>query len=241
MTHANVVPCEVSAPADHVGDVMAELFRIGGQIQDMQHQESRTLLRVGIPYDNLILFEKWLFKTFHGTATSTLLPINCEPAMSASALLAGFFAAHSVWSVSDGETLVPIYAYIDASGARHLERLVTGSLEWCVDEGRKWLSENPHHAQCAVLIFDGFIPLADGKTDALILEIANYGDVAASVAMAVPYVPQSTKAMFKVYRPKIIKFPSGHYAQGFIESFWKGVDEHKRGAEIWASHLDQSK
>ena len=79
MTPADVVPCEVSTPADHVGDVMAELFRIGGEIHDMQHQNSRTLLRVGIPHDNVILFEKWLFKAFHGTATSTLLPIKCEP------------------------------------------------------------------------------------------------------------------------------------------------------------------
>jgi translation elongation factor EF-G len=77
MTHADVVPCGVSAPADHVGDVMAELFRIGGQIQDMQHRDSRTLLKVGIPHDN-VLFEKWLAKAFHGTATSTL-PMNCEP------------------------------------------------------------------------------------------------------------------------------------------------------------------
>src|SRR5580704_9133408 len=120
--------------------------------------------------------------------------------MFASALLAGFFAAHAVWSVSDGETLVPIYAYIDASGGRHLERLVADTLEGSVDEGRKWLSENSHHAQCAVLIFDGYIPLADSKTDALILEIANYCDPTASVTMAVPYVPQSSKAVFKVYR-----------------------------------------
>src|ERR1700730_8404526 len=139
--------------------------------------------------------------------------------MFASALLAGFFAAHAVWSVSEGETLVPIYAYIDPSGGRHLERLVTGTFEGSVDEGRKWLAENPHHALCAVLIFDGFIPLADGKTDALVLEIANYGDAAASVTMAVPYVPKSTKAAFKVYRPKITKFPAGQNAQGFIESF----------------------
>jgi len=161
--------------------------------------------------------------------------------MFASAVLAGFFAAHAVWSVSDGETLVPIYAYIDASGDRHLERLVADTLEGSVDVGRKWLSENPHHALCAVWIFDGFIPLVDGKTDALILEIANYGDAAASVTMAVPYVTQSTQTAFKVYRPKVIKFPAGQNAQGFIEAFWKGVDEHKQGAEVWASHLDQSK
>jgi hypothetical protein len=90
--------------------------------------------------------------------------------MLALAVLAGFFAAHAVWSVSDGETLVPIYAYTDASGRRHLERLVAGTAEGSVDAGRKRLSENPDHAACAVLIFDGLVPLRDGKTDALILE-----------------------------------------------------------------------
>ena len=122
-----------------------------------------------------------------------------------------------------------------------MERLVADTLEGSVDEGRKWLSENSHHAQCAVLIFDGYIPLADSKTDALILEIANYCDPTASVTMAVPYVPQSSKAVFKVYRPKIVKFPAAEDMQGFIESFWQGVDEHKQGSEVWASHLDQSK
>jgi hypothetical protein len=58
---------------------MAELFRIGGLIQDMQHRDSRTLLKVRVPHDNVILFEKWLSKAFHGTATSKLLPINCKP------------------------------------------------------------------------------------------------------------------------------------------------------------------
>ena len=91
------------------------------------------------------------------------------------------------------------------------------------------------------MIFDGYIPLADGKSDALILEIRNYADAAASVTMAVPYAAKSAKTRFKVYRPKIIEFPAAQNAQVFIEDFWKGVDEHKQGAEIWSSHLDQSK
>jgi hypothetical protein len=161
--------------------------------------------------------------------------------MLASAILAGFFAAHAVWSVSDGETLVPMYAYVDSSGGRHLDRLVAGTLEGSVDGGRKRLVENPDHAVCAVLIFDGFIPLADGKTDALLLEIRNYRDAAASVTMAVPYAPKSDKTAFKVYRPKVIAFPAAQDAKGFIEAFWKGVDEHKQGSEVWNSHLDQSK
>ena len=55
---------------------MAELNRIGGAMRDVQYQESKVLIKVGIPHDNVILFEKWLAKTFHGEATSTLLLNN---------------------------------------------------------------------------------------------------------------------------------------------------------------------
>ena len=76
MTDANLVPCEVSAPNQHVGDVIAELNRIGGTMRDVQYQESKVLIKVGIPHDNVILFEKWLVRTFQGEATSTLMLID---------------------------------------------------------------------------------------------------------------------------------------------------------------------
>ena len=76
---SDLVPCEVSAQARDVAEVMAELIRIGCWIQDTHDRDSRTLIWAGIPYDNLILFEKWLGRTFRGNATSTLLPINGDP------------------------------------------------------------------------------------------------------------------------------------------------------------------
>ncbi len=78
-TRAGLVPCEVSAPVRDGGKIMAELIRIDCWIQDTHDQDSRTLIFVGIPLDNLILFEKWLARTFRGNATSTLLPINGDP------------------------------------------------------------------------------------------------------------------------------------------------------------------
>jgi hypothetical protein len=79
LARTDLVPCEVSAPARDVREIMAELIRIGCWIQDTHDGDSRTLIWVGIPYDNVILFEKWLSRTFHGNATSTLLPINGDP------------------------------------------------------------------------------------------------------------------------------------------------------------------
>ena len=55
--------------------------------------------------------------------------------------LAGFFAAHAVWCVSDGETLIPIFGYPDKNGQRVLNRLVHDRLEDAVAAGSGNLSK----------------------------------------------------------------------------------------------------
>jgi hypothetical protein len=45
--------------------------------------------------------------------------------MEAATELAGFFAAHAVWSVSDGETLIPLLGYEAGDGMRQLVRLAS--------------------------------------------------------------------------------------------------------------------
>jgi hypothetical protein len=44
--------------------------------------------------------------------------------MNSASELAGFFAAHAVWCVSDGETLIPMLAYTNENNERQMERLV---------------------------------------------------------------------------------------------------------------------
>jgi hypothetical protein len=39
------------------------------------------------------------------------------------AKMAGFYAAHGVWSVSDGETLIPMLGYVHAEGGQGMDRL----------------------------------------------------------------------------------------------------------------------
>jgi hypothetical protein len=78
-SRTDLVPCEVSVRICDGERVMAELNRIGSWVHERHEQNSRKLIWVGIPYDDLILFEKWLSRTFHGDATSTLLPINGDP------------------------------------------------------------------------------------------------------------------------------------------------------------------
>ena len=77
-------------------------------------------------------------------------------------LLAGFFAAHAVWSVEDGETLVPIYAYYK-DGQRHMEHVEAERFEDAVRIGQEALAANTANATSAVLIYDGYLTF-DGRS-----------------------------------------------------------------------------
>ena len=86
--------------------------------------------------------------------------------------LAGFFAAHAVWCVSDGETLTPMLAYTTVDEERKLERLVINDdLEASVAYGKKKLGSNELGEIDAVLLYDGRIPIGKEKVDAIIIEI----------------------------------------------------------------------
>jgi hypothetical protein len=154
------------------------------------------------------------------------------------ASLSGFFAAHAAWSVSDGGVLVPIYAYEGAGGERQMVRLAHDQLEMAVAAGRERLSANPDEAQRAVLIFDGYVPVAGTRTDALILEARDYA-AGNQLAMAIPYVPNAKGSIFKVYAPIILRIPESEDPQEFTESFWQGVESHEKGADLWISRTEQ--
>ena len=109
--------------------------------------------------------------------------------MEAATELAGFFAAHAVWSVSDGEALMPLVAYETADGKRQMYRLVSERFEEGVASGKEWLTKNPDHAVRAVLVFDGFVTLESDKMDAIIITIRDYSQGDAEITMAVPYRP----------------------------------------------------
>lgn len=162
--------------------------------------------------------------------------------MEAATELAGFFAAHAVWSVSDGETLIPLVAYETADGKRQMNRMVSERVEDGAAHGKEWLAKNPEQAAFAVLIFDGFITLQSGKTDALIVTIRDYTQGEAEVTMAVPYRPASAAKGFAVHRPKFLGFKGAEPDwQRVGEALWIGIAKHEKGAEVWNKHLDESK
>jgi hypothetical protein len=156
--------------------------------------------------------------------------------------LAGFFAAHAVWCVSEGEVLIPMLAQIDQGGARSMSRLVADRLEEGVENGKQRLIANSDNCACAVLVYDGYVTLPSGKTDALFLEIRSYLNPLENLTMALPYRNRRSPQGFAVYRPKFLKYDgsgSPDYSK-LGEAFFRGVDSHQQGAEVWSKATDPS-
>jgi hypothetical protein len=177
--------------------------------------------------------------------SATTVPATTQPTkepMEAAMELAGFFAAHGIWCVSDGQTLIPLVAYETADGKRQMNRLVSDRIEEGVARGKEWMAKNPERASRAVLVYDGFFTLNSEKTDALIITVRNFSQVEAEVTLAVPYRPASDPNGFAVHRPKFLGFQGDQPDwQKLGEALWRGIAKHEKGAEVWNKHLDESK
>src|SRR5262245_6492624 len=157
---------------------------------------------------------------------------------------AGYLAAHAVWCISEEGPLIPYVGCALPDGTNNLTRFVDEQrLERAVERAREYLESNPEYALFATLVCDGYVTLADGKTDALILESRVYAEPALAVSMVVPYRSPGHPDGFAVHRPKFLSVlspePPNYEALG--QSFFKGVDGHEQGAEVWSRHLDPSR
>jgi hypothetical protein len=171
--------------------------------------------------------------------------------MEATVELAGFFAAHAIWNVSKGGLLMPLLAYkTSESDKPAMMRFTAEPYQVAVAQGLEFLTKNEQKALRAVLIFNGYVTLPSGKTDALILEMRKHGPrglmqwrsaPTQPLTMAVPYRDVEKPGGFAVFRPKFLSDDGGKAAASDLgQAFLRGVDRHKEGAAIWNAHLDQS-
>jgi len=151
--------------------------------------------------------------------------------------LAGLFAAHAIWNVSDGGTLVPMLAYTTADGERHLERFLGAPLPW----GKDKLDSNEMDANDAVLLYDGRISLGEKKVDAIIIELRAYFAPESEAVIAVPYTPKAS-GEFRVHKPKLLAWKNcdDFDTNAALQAFFEGIDGHEKGASIWNDCLDES-
>jgi len=156
--------------------------------------------------------------------------------------LAGFFAAHAIWSVSDGATLIPMLAYTTADDERNMERFVMDDYAAAVALGKRKLDANEMDAIDATLLYDGRILVGKEKVHAIIIEMRTYLWLDSEAVIAVPYTPK-TSGRFLVHKPKLLAWENcdDFDVNAAFHSFFEGVDEHEQGSKIWNECLDESK
>lgn len=153
--------------------------------------------------------------------------------------MAGFFAAHGVWSVSDGETLIPMLAYEHPDGERGMDRLVHDDVGDAAAAGQEALHAGRDGWVRAALVVDAYLRLETSRVDALVVEAVEYGPARRSLKMAVPYRPRPTPQGFAVYRPKFVEVTGVDDPDfaALADAFFAGVDSHEKAAEVWNAHL----
>src|SRR5262249_17233368 len=118
--------------------------------------------------------------------------------------LGGFFAAHAIWSVSDGAMLIPMLAFTTEGGQRSMHRLV-GDTAGMGGQGRKQLDDNSMNAEDAALLYDGYLTIDGEKVDTIFVEMRAYFMPGARMILGVPYTPKSS-GTFRVHKPKLLEW-----------------------------------
>jgi hypothetical protein len=152
--------------------------------------------------------------------------------------LAGFFAAHALTKIANGEAVPPFLGTHTKDGKRMLQRFSDDDRNNALKEGRQML-RNYIAAPESVLAYQRLIRLPEGRANALFLEIqAHYPGIATAI-MAVPFRPASRTVEFAIHRPKLLEVPA-HYTEINIlgTAFLSGINQHPKGSLLWSERLD---
>jgi hypothetical protein len=158
------------------------------------------------------------------------------PHMITTSELAGFVAAHAVWSLSEGDGFAPFIAHTTEGGERKMTPLAD------VAAGREQIAANPMNADDAVLVHAGRINGPNGPLDAVILEMRCYDIPGAEAAIAVPYTPKSS-GQFRVHQPTLARWDGcdDFDIDTAFQAFFHGIESHEQGAKVWNAALDESR
>lgn len=164
--------------------------------------------------------------------------------MKAVAEQAGYLSAHAIWCVSDGEPLIPLIGAELEGGKQTLLRFLDEEkLERAVEKAKEHFLANQQRAVLATLIYDGYVTLPDGKTDALVVEGRAFCEPPVVLRMLVPYRSSEHPDGFAVFRPKFLELsgPDSEDPEALGQAFFAGVDSHEKGADVWNRYMDQGR
>jgi hypothetical protein len=160
------------------------------------------------------------------------------------AAMAGFFAAHGVWSVCSGDDMEPLVAY-QRGDEREARRFVSEDPEQAVDEARAFFETNPEGADRAVLLLEGLLgqgddpQVPDRDSAVLVVHAIEYGPSPRKVTAIVPFRPSTSPEGFGVYPAGFADLEGLDSADldGVAAAFFGGVGQHEQGSAAWEEHL----
>ncbi|MFI9814263.1 hypothetical protein [Saccharothrix variisporea] len=153
------------------------------------------------------------------------------------ASMAGFLAAHGIWSVSEGETLIPMFAHENPQGERFLDRVMADDIAEGARAAQRALEDNEHGATRAVMVVDAYVHKDSGPVDALLVEAVEYGLAPRTLTIAVLYRPAGHPDGFAVFSPEFQGFDGDDAEfEAVADAFFAGVESHHDAHEVWAAH-----
>lgn len=147
--------------------------------------------------------------------------------------MAGNYTGHAFWSISSGETLIPIVGYLDKAGERRMERYAMESVK-AIALGEQKITTLSEDTKGVVFIRDGYITLETGKTDAIIIDVSLNGDEQRRIQYMFPYRHADHEKGFAIHRLKVTNFTgiSTEDLDELSSSFWDGIESHPQGNEL---------
>jgi hypothetical protein len=162
--------------------------------------------------------------------------------MDTAARFAGYMVAHAVYSVCDGETLIPILGGQDRAGTKNMTRIMREFQE-AAEFARANLTAGV--GVHGVAIWDGYVRNLDStaKVDALFAEVAQFREP------GLPFTLLAEPIKYTV----IVRYRHAHDPEGFgifpvrqlspyglhelpsniATDFWQGISDHEEGAKVW--------
>ncbi len=153
--------------------------------------------------------------------------------------VAGFALAHAVWSVSDGETLIPM-ALSEKGEKRTLTRFASDTFEDGVQAGKVFLDKNPEDVERAAFVYDGYTTLEGVRRDTLIVEVLEFSPRFEGQIL-LPYVPGKLGEGFAVFRPKfLIDEEVGVDTGAAAQAMFEGLEAHAEGVKVFDQAMQDS-
>ncbi|WP_237054056.1 hypothetical protein [Marilutibacter chinensis] len=149
--------------------------------------------------------------------------------------MAGHTVAHAIWSVSDGEVLIPIVGHLGSDGGARMERLAMGSAQ-AMAMGAEKISRLEPGTTGAVFVKDTLVTLESGKVDALVADIRFAANDASRLQLLVPYRNANHADGFAVHAIKLTELAEipRDAVDGLMQAFVAGLESHQEGGRLWA-------